>query len=108
MSFNKAFQQSLNKPENAALKHRLNSYQFRISQEILGTRIHFMLTPKAAAKIVGLNEEQYRAYENGINLDATEKDYLRILNRLKARHQWRAFFIQKKRHQGQLIANKAT
>lgn len=99
MSFNKAFQQSLNKP-NAALKCRLNSYQFRISQEILGTRIHFMLTPKAAAKIVGLNEEQYRAYENGINLNATEEDYLKILNKLKTRHQWRAFFIQKNATRG--------
>lgn len=86
MSFNKAFQQSLNKPENADLKRRLNSYQFRISQEILGTRIHFGLTPKAAAKIVGLNEKQYRTFENGINLDATEEDYLRILNKLTARH----------------------
>lgn len=87
MSFNKAFQQSLNKPENAAFKHRLNSYQFRISQEILGTRIHLKLTPKDAAKIVGLNEEQYRVYENGINLNATEEDYFKILNQLKARHQ---------------------
>lgn len=80
MNFNQDFQRTIN--SNPQLKSRLNSYQFRISQQILAKRIKLKLTPTQVADKLKLPESTYRSFENGINLTATKSQYLQILNRL--------------------------
>lgn len=62
---------------------RLNSYQFKISQSILGERIRQSLTPKEAAAKCHLSESKYRLFENGINMEATQDEYRDIYDRLR-------------------------
>lgn len=62
---------------------RLNSYQFKISQDILGERIRQSLTPKEAAAKCRLSESKYRLFENGINMEATQDEYRDIYDRLR-------------------------
>ena len=65
------------------LYKRLNSYQFKISQSILGERISQGLTPKEAAAKCHLSESEYRLFENGINMEATQDEYRNIYDRLR-------------------------
>ena len=83
LNFNQAFEKALNKPENAEVKKRLESFQFLISQEILGERISLGLSPYEVAHRIGISEEEYRGYENGINISATEYEYRLILSKLE-------------------------
>lgn len=62
---------------------RLNSYQFRVSQDILGGRIKLSLTPKQVAEQINMSEKEYRSYENGIN-SASKDKYLAILKQVQS------------------------
>lgn len=73
----------LNKSDNKKLKERLNSYQFKLSQEILGQRVKQNLTQNEAAQKVGLSLEDYLNFERGLNATASEREYKDILNILK-------------------------
>lgn len=84
LNFNQAFKAALNKPENANAKQRFESFQFVISQEILGDRIKLGLSPKEAATKLGISEEAYRGFENGINMAATEQEYESVHKKLVA------------------------
>lgn len=84
LNFNQAFKAALNKPENANAKQRFESFQFVISQEILGDRIKLGLSPKEAATKLGMSEEAYRGFENGINMAATEQEYESVHKKLVA------------------------
>lgn len=68
--------------ELMAIEERLNSYQFRMSQQIFAKRISLNLTRKQAAKLAGLSVKQYTEFEQGINLAASENEYRKILNKL--------------------------
>lgn len=68
-------------PKSRIVK-RLNSYQFKVSQDILGERIKLSLTPKQVADRINMSEKEYRSYENGIN--GVSKDrYLAILKQVQ-------------------------
>lgn len=84
LDFNQAFEQALNRPENNSLRNRLQSFQFEISQKILGERISLGLSPNEVARRIGISEEEYRNYENGINVTATEYEYKSVLSKLVA------------------------
>lgn len=77
----------LSKPENIKVKQRLDSYQFRISQQILESRVRQQLSRAQvsraqAAQKTGLSIVQYLEFEHGINFDASQEDYLRVLKHL--------------------------
>lgn len=61
---------------------RLNSYQFQISNQILGKRISLNLTQKQTAKRLHLTVKQYKEYEDGINMSASKSEYLHVLYQL--------------------------
>lgn len=61
---------------------RLNSYQFKVSQDILGGRTKLCLTPKQVADKLNMSEKEYRSYENGIN-GASKDKYLAILKQVQ-------------------------
>lgn len=82
LDFNQAFERALNKPENIKVKKHLASFQFKISQEILGKRISLGLSPKEVACSIGMSEQEFRDYENGTNLTATEHEYESVLAKL--------------------------
>lgn len=83
--FEKAFWQSLNRPENRDVKQRLDSYEFKISQEILGARIWAGLQSREMAERVGMNEAIYRKYENGIAQESKER-YEDVLGQVRGVH----------------------
>lgn len=68
--------------DDPLLRKRLNSYQFQISNQILGKRISLNLTQKETAKRLHLTLNQYKAYEDGINMSASKSEYLHILHQL--------------------------
>ena len=63
LDFNQAFERALNKPENIKVKKRLASFQFKISQEILGKRISLGLSPKEVACSIGMSEQELTEHE---------------------------------------------
>lgn len=67
---------------NSPLKQRLTSPRFQLSQEILGARIRLYLTPAQAAQRLRMSEEQYRGFENAINLTADIRQYEKVLDKL--------------------------
>ncbi|WP_367342275.1 hypothetical protein [Limosilactobacillus sp.] len=96
LNFNQAFEKALNKPDNSAIKERFESYQFKISQKILGKRISLGLSPKEAAAKVGISEDKYRSFENGVNTTATKDEYETILSELDdAANQNDVLFVSK-------------
>lgn len=66
----------------AKIAKRLNSYQFKVSQDILGERIKLSLTPKQVAERINMSEKEYRSYENGIK-GASKDKYLAILKQVR-------------------------
>lgn len=68
--------------DDPLLHKRLNSYQFQISNQILGKRISLNLTQKQTAKRLHLTVKQYKAYEDGINMSASKSEYMDVLNQL--------------------------
>lgn len=73
----------LNNVNDQKLITRLNSYQFKLSQKIFSRRIHLGLCRDEAAKFTKLSLKQYTKMEQGIDLDSSEEDYLRVLIDLK-------------------------
>lgn len=80
--FENAFWRSLNRPENRDVKQRLESYEFKISQEILGARIQCGLSAREMAEQVVMDEAAYRGYENGIVQESRAK-YEKVLGRVR-------------------------
>lgn len=72
----------LNNSRDKKLIERLNSYQFKLSQEIFGKRISLNLDRDEAARLTGLSLKQYTAFEQGIDMTSSQDDYRRVLNRL--------------------------
>lgn len=70
-------------PESQEVYKHLTSYQFKISQEILGERIRQCLTPQEAATKCGMSEAKYCSFENAINMSASKTDYLRLLEEIR-------------------------
>lgn len=70
------------KSKSTELSIRLNSYQFKLSQKIFGKRINLNLDRNEAAKLVGLSEERYTKFEQGIDLDSSKKEYEEVLHKL--------------------------
>lgn len=68
--------------DDPLLHKRLNSYQFQISNQILGKRISLNLTQKETAKRLHLTVKQYKEYEDGINMSASKSEYMDILCQL--------------------------
>lgn len=68
--------------DDPLLHKRLNSYQFQISNQIFGKRISLNLTQKEVAKRLRLTLNQYKAYEDGINMSASKSEYMDVLNQL--------------------------
>lgn len=83
--FEKVFQRALNRPENRDVKQRLDSYKFKISQEILGVRIRAGLQVREMTERVGMDEATYRKYENGIAQESRAK-YEKVLGRVRDVH----------------------
>lgn len=83
--FEKAFWRVLNHPENCDVKQRLDSYEFKISQEILGARIRAGLQVREMAEQVGMDKAIYRKYENGIAQESKER-YEDVLKRVRGVH----------------------
>lgn len=69
-------------PESREVYKHLTSYQFKISQEILGERISQCLTPQEAAAKCGMSEAKYRSFENAINMSASKKEYRHVYDKL--------------------------
>lgn len=65
-----------------ALTNRLNSYQFKLSQDILGKRISLNLSRSETAKLTGLVENEYTRTEQGIDLKSSKEKYQSILAKL--------------------------
>lgn len=92
-NFNKIFDAILQNHKNKAIKDRLESPQFIISQEILSQRIKQGLTKQQAAKKSGLSLSDYMSFENATNTSATKNDYLNILKLVKSYNQeFKGFF----------------
>lgn len=72
----------LSKDKDKKLIERLNSYQFKLSQEILGKRISLNLERDEAAKIAGLSLKQYTEFEQGIDLSGSQSAYQQVLDKL--------------------------
>lgn len=70
--------------DDPLLSKRLNSYQFQISNQILGKRISLNLTQKEVAKRLHLTVKQYKEYEDGINMSASKSEYMDLLNQLNS------------------------
>lgn len=66
------------------LDKRLTSYQYLLSNSILGARIRRKLTKKQAANKVKLSLNDYLAFEHGTNIKATKNDYNKILRKLRS------------------------
>lgn len=66
------------------LDKRLTSYQYLLSNSILGARIRRKLTKKQAANKVKLSLNDYLGFERGTNWKATKNDYNEILRKLRS------------------------
>lgn len=65
-----------------ALADRLNSYQFKLSQDIFGKRISLNISRNEAAKLTGLTEDEYTKIEQGIDLKSSKEKYQSVLTKL--------------------------
>ena len=64
------------------LADRLNSYQFKLSQDIFGKRISLNISRNEAAKLTGLTEDEYTKIEQGIDLKSSKGKYQSVLTKL--------------------------
>lgn len=65
--------------KEAKLLKFFNSYQYKISQQILGTRIRKGLSEKKAAEVSGLDLKSYLRIEQAQDMKSSRNKYLNVL-----------------------------
>lgn len=68
--------------QNINIQNRLNSYQFKMSQNIFAARLKQGISREMAAKKAQVSYEDYLNYERGLNLLASKEKYNLILQRI--------------------------
>lgn len=70
-------------PDDKKILQLLNSKQYKISKEILATRIRNGLSQQQAAILVGMNLKKYLSIEHTQDFTSDVKIYTNVLSKLK-------------------------